>query len=739
MENSIIQFIDCLFDDNDYIDLRLLPEKVESDYFQTKKRAKRKVLSKNKLKETITSGRFVQYINNTIYYPCIGINPRDAKDWNKLTAIKNIFLDFDNTTPPKDLIDKANIVCQRGNNWHLYFCIQPILPTIENKRRFSHVVNKLIEMSGADVNAKDPTRVARLPYFQHRKNNIYSNGYVVKKLNYNRLSFEDTFAFLGGFKNLCNTQSSNYNDNNNHSRDSNYNNYEDKFIKFLIDFYDKKGKIQQGHGRSLYLYAFGCDCHGWGIDLDKAIELAKDLNARNCLPPEDDIIVEKQIRSAYKYRKAEFGNYRDNFGVLDNIKSNQRAVKDITLLNKIVEKFSNWVYCHEAERFICIDNNLMLTSQNQIENYMLQVIGSKVSFKFVLTYGAVKTVHKLDYRPDKPKFFNENGLDYFNTYIQPKELPRRTKAEETVKIFKEHLEYLTNNERELAWLTAWLAYIVQNKGKKVTWAPVIVSQHTGIGKSALIELLKTIFGDWNVSEVSSFDLIAQHTDYMAEKILVASHEVELAEKEAMHRLKNLITEKKVRIIQKYARTYEATNCANFIFLSNRPDALKIDEEDRRLFVIYNQKEPREQPYYDKLFEAIYDGAGHIYDYLCSISLQSFNPYRRPPITEGKQLMVANSEGELGHYLKHLQAENLSVFGKDYFQTYELYEYVQENAPMSVKRYCSLRMLQLWLSKNKYNSYVLQVKINNKWQKRCYWSNKLSKEDILNQLNLTQNS
>lgn len=261
------------------------------------------------------------------------------------------------------------------------------------------------------------------------------------------------------------------------------------------------------------------------------------------------------------------------------------------------------------------------------------------------------------------------------------------------------------------------------------WAPLIISQQTGVGKSALIELLKIIFGEWNVSEVSSYDLLAQHTDYMAEKILVASHEVELAEKEAMHRLKNLITEKKVKIVQKYARTYDATNCANFIFLSNKPDALKIDDEDRRLFVIYHRKNPNEQEYYKKLFTAITNGAGHIYDYLQSISLSGFDPYRRPPVTEGKELVIANSEGDLSHYLAALRDEQKSVFAQDYFQTHELLAYVQEFAPMNVKKYSTTRSLQIWLSKNGYQSHVVQQKISGVWRKKCFWSDKMTKEDI----------
>ena len=131
-------------------------------------------------------------------------------------------------------------------------------------------------------------------------------------------------------------------------------------------------------------------------------------------------------------------------------------------------------------------------------------------------------------------------------------------------------------------------------------APLIISKNTGIGKSALSELSAQLLGAHNVGYAESDDLTEQHTDYIAEKLLVVAHEVETGDKNVMRRLKSLITEPRVRVIAKYARTYETRNCANFLFFSNRLDAIRVDDNDRRLFVVYNRKEPKEQAYYDRL-------------------------------------------------------------------------------------------------------------------------------------------
>ena len=622
-----------------------------------------------------------------------------------------MLIDYDNAQPPQYILDAANIVCRRGNNYHVYFTFKPIQPTKENIEKYKKIAKQIVSQTGGDPNAVDATRIVRLPFFKYRKNNVNEQGYIIEKISSNRMSIDDTFKFLHDAKNFSGE---------NIKID---NGRED----FLIRFYSKKSPVPAGSGRSKILYSFGCDCHGWGIDIERAKKLARKINLILCLPPESEDVVDKQVESAYKYRKAAFGNYLNSFDISND---SGKAEKQLTIMHAVSEKFADWVYCHEAERFINTKTGVTLTKIQQITLYLSQVVGERVNFASCLMSDVIRTVHRLDYRPDEDMFFSIGDVDYYNTYRPVKNLPRSIVKDVAIQTFNDHIKYLTNNAKETAWLSAWLAYIVQNPGKKVMWAPLIISQQTGIGKSALIELMKKIFGEWNVSEVSSYDLLSQHTDYMADKMLVASHEVELAEKEAMHRLKNLITEKKVRIVQKYARTYEATNCANFIFLSNRPDALKIDEEDRRLFVIYNTKQPNEQQYYENLFHVIQEGAGHIYDYLCSISLSGFDPYRRPPVTEGKEIVISNTESELSHYLRGLADEGISVFAKDYFQTRELVDYVHLSAPKNISRFCSTRMVQLWLSKNGYKSHALSEKKNGDWRRTCYWSKKMTRDEIL---------
>lgn len=739
---TLEQYIDLLFDEFDFIDLRYLPEKGADAVY----RPRAQIISKHELLKLIGNGEIEKIVNNSILYPCVGVNPRLASNRKDLLTIKNMIIDYDNCEPPKVAIENANIVCRRGNSWHLYYCFVPLPNTKDVRTLYSAYAKDLAQLTGADINATDPTRVVRMPYFRYRKNGVNEEGYKIEKLDTLRRRLDDTLGFVVLLKNkvlegseLGVRKSFHYLSTGilgaglderkteflaiSRFNESVSSEVMQRIEQFLLKYYAKKPVVEQGKGRSKFLYVFGCDCHGWGVPLERAVEMAKTVNREKCRPPESDEVVEYQIKCAYKYRKAQFGSYLHNFGTVDSADDAEKVSKQLEVVNALANLLSDWVFCFEAERLINTVNGLTFISQNQCDLYITNKLAMRVGLRHALLYGAVRVVDKIDYRPDVPeRFYEVNGLSYYNTYRANHEMRRNCDREYAVSIFKRHIDYLTNTETEYRWLMAWLAYVVRNIGKKVMWAPLIISQKTGVGKSALIDLLKNIFGDWNVSEVSSYDLLSQYTDYMANKVLIASHEVELAEKEAMHRLKNLITEKTVRITQKYAKTYETTNCANFIFLSNRPDALKIDEEDRRLFVIYHRKEPKEQDYYRKLFHVIREGYGHIYDYLCNdCNISGFDPNRRPVVTEGKQLLISNSEGDLAQYLRKLEEENKSVFALDYFQTYDLYEYVHENAPQSLRRFCTMRTLQLWLAKQNYRNYTISVKEDSGWKKRCYWT------------------
>jgi hypothetical protein len=178
--------------------------------------------------------------------------------------------------------------------------------------------------------------------------------------------------------------------------------------------------------------------------------------------------------------------------------------------------------------------------------------------------------------------------------------------------------------------------------------------------------------------------------------------VETGEKEAMARLKSLITEKRVRVDGKYARTYTTQNAANFIFLSNKIDAIKSDREDRRLFVIYNNAEPRAQEYYDRLFSVLANDSEAIRRYLESVDVSAFNPHARPPKTVGWEMLARASESDLASFLNECEREKSGPFAFAYMTLADLKTHITVNATAS-DRFATNRALTVWLYGRGYHS------------------------------------
>ena len=86
--------------------------------------------------------------------------------------------------------------------------------------------------------------------------------------------------------------------------------------------------------------------------------------------------------------------------------------------------------------------------------------------------------------------------------------------------------------------------------------------------------------------------------------------------------------------------------------SNHSAPLNIEDGDRRYFVFNSKAQPRQDAYYDRLYGYLEtpEAMNAIYTFLMKRDLSGFNPFRRPPMTEAKQQIIAESEHPLQRIL-----------------------------------------------------------------------------------------
>lgn len=603
--------------------------------------------------------------------------PRKIENMSKLNAI---FVDIDASQLDLTGVPAPHYVFQRTEkNFHLYWLIERLENTERNRRAYQQIAVRLINKLGGDPSVKDVSRILRTPFTYYLKGGSDSGYSLHTKNDLPRYQLMDLKVSAVG---------------------------ENEIEKYILE--QKPTRVLGGEGRSRVLYFFGLDCYSWGISLERALELAEEYNHKHCDPPEPLRVVRHQIKSAYKYAKGALGEFLFLSDEKSPAKAKEQFEEDVRLRNRLTD----YVYVEEAERLINVRTGLELTTNASVITHLATLSRKSYSWRQVVQKELVKVVNRMDFRPDKRSsngkvktFYREGRLTYFNRYLGLKPV-RGTYSELPVKIFLKHIEYLTTNEVECKHLLDYLAFCVQNPGKKINHAVLLISQYEGIGKSLLERLFKQVLlsplKQSYITTIENTQLMSNWTDFMSGKLLCFIHELAQGDKYAtMNRLKSLITEETVHIDQKYAKPYNVRNTVNFIFFSNLDDAIKIGQNDRRLFVVYNNRKPQDAEYYDRLYKTFTEDYFSIYQWLCERDLSGFDANARPPETEGKQQLREQSESELSIYLRALPGDPDSPMANKCFTLTDLQQYVELTGSQLVRNKVSMKALASWMRTNDY--------------------------------------
>ena len=290
--------------------------------------------------------------------------------------------------------------------------------------------------------------------------------------------------------------------------------------------------------------------------------------------------------------------------------------------------------------------------------------------RFTLLYGTTTVwdeQHRLILRIDALKAAHGKRVDWWLTNAERRIVPQtkvvfdpsgKCAAPEYVNLFDRlplvpnkargkceriirHLGILCqDNEALCHWLTAWLAYPLQNLGAKMRTAVVLHGRTEGTGKSTLGAIMRRLYGAYATS-VGQAELQRDFNDWISAKMLILAEEVVSRQDRAHHQgmLQALITQPTVQINTKNMPIREEENHANFIFFSNKEEPVLLNPRDRRYTVIrVEQEHPAE--YFQALMAELDDGGAEaFYEYLLSYDLQGFNEYTRPFETKDRLYLI----------------------------------------------------------------------------------------------------
>jgi len=222
-----------------------------------------------------------------------------------------------------------------------------------------------------------------------------------------------------------------------------------------------------------------------------------------------------------------------------------------------------------------------------------------------------------------------------------------------IDLFLTHINNLLVCEREQRILLDWLAYVVQNAGKRINWA-ILLQGAQGTGKSYFAKVLEWVLGT-NAKSLDPSALGERFTGWAHGSVINIVEEIRIKGDDKwriMDRLKPFITNSMIQIEEKGRDHRTVPNFTNYLLLTNYKDALPITNDDRRFCVMYGRIQNESElfdyfggrdaasDYFETLFSESEKHAGALKTYLLTRAIsEDFKASGRAPDTQSRQAMI----------------------------------------------------------------------------------------------------
>lgn len=287
-----------------------------------------------------------------------------------------------------------------------------------------------------------------------------------------------------------------------------------------------------------------------------------------------------------------------------------------------------------------------------------EAFGGRASDMALNLYRIPKVYSRM-YLPGHEELVRINGLECVNTYnpwMEPKaEEPKTPDARKAIKLAEKHFEILFPDAFERETFLDYLAYTVQFPKEKINWA-VLIQGVDGGGKSWFASLMSAVLGGRNVRTIAAESLKENFTKWAEGSRMVFFEEIRLRDDtrfEILDKLKPYMANPTVPVRRMQKDGYEIVNVTNYVLFTNYPDALPINRNDRRYFILRTSFQTKadlaafkkERPsYFTDLFNLLdFDWPVLRWWLLTRKISDDFRAKSDAPDTEAKEMMREDSE------------------------------------------------------------------------------------------------
>lgn len=384
-----------------------------------------------------------------------------------------------------------------------------------------------------------------------------------------------------------------------------------------------------------------------------------------------------------------------------------------SLLNKHIKRISkaahavsqipswgrNYVFVADEDRFVNHRSFGILTPGAVDRSHLFDATRDgyeEPASRVLLQIEQFERCETMDFRPDRYDKDDVNGsrtfrdsstgnqltLNTFHELLYPERDKKKKNLKKVKKLIMRHLRNFLNEDDALLILD-WIAYAVQQPGKRMSWMPVIQSAE-GCGKGIIIALIRSVTTQSHISLVSPSAFHSDYSDYNEAKTVIGYDEFNMVDKRgvsAKDDFKNAITEEMITVNRKGGRMLDVPNIAKKIAFTNDLNCMSMSVTDRRFCMIksYVQSESDvaklNPAHFEEFCDAITDPNtpkhkrlnGAAREFLLEYDIRDcFDPLGRAPDTAYRAELIEESKSSEYRLLSQLLRDDTCLFVTDKF-------------------------------------------------------------------------
>jgi hypothetical protein len=262
-----------------------------------------------------------------------------------------------------------------------------------------------------------------------------------------------------------------------------------------------------------------------------------------------------------------------------------------------------------------------------------------------------KAVETTTFRAGAPVLTTSpSGRQAVNLWRPPLIAPPPDDWQERIAPFDQHLKWLWCDAAEP--FKDWTAHALQRPGELPSYGWLHIAPTQGMGRNLIAGVLARVFAGYTALGVDLGALLtSQFNGVLSGKVLAVVDEVAEGNGVQVYKtaqaLKRLITEEVRHINPKYGPQREEYNACRWLIFSNSEMALPLEDNDRRVWVVRSDDQPKDAEYYSMLYQLREDPAfiASVAHSLRTRDISAFKPGALPPMTEAKARLLDRTRSD----------------------------------------------------------------------------------------------